>query len=89
MNPANSIPARIVGLQYWGVVRMWDMKACETFFNGRQGLGVLYVMRGGGECTVCSDGRHAGFDGPGIRVDGRFCVVLFEVGAVFDFGEFG
>ena len=43
-SPANSIPARIVGLQYWGVVRMWDMRACETFFNGRQGLGVLYVM---------------------------------------------
>ena len=49
-NPANSIPARIVGLQFWTVmvvVRMRDIDggggACETFYNGRQGLRCMYV----------------------------------------------
>jgi hypothetical protein len=53
--------------------------ACETFFNGRQGLS---------ECELMS--AHV-LDSTVLRsglMDG-FCVVLFEVGDVFLFGEFG
>jgi len=61
--------------------------ACETFFNGRQGLSECEVS----ECTVCSALVDEMLDSTVLRsgLMDAFCVVLFEVGDVWFFGELG
>lgn len=62
---------------------------CETIFNGRQGLSVLYVceVRLSARSVLMDDMLNSTVLRSGF-VDG-FCVVLFEVDVVSSVGEFG